>query len=103
DRWHRRAARGLQIPALTFTRVDFRGGPMDPGVQPSGSVSREFFWYVPNTVLSGHRGDDTVDGWGSLEYSVELALRAEKSGWGGALIGTGGGGAGVVRVSARAV
>jgi alkanesulfonate monooxygenase len=40
-------------------------------------------------VLSGHRGDDTVDGWGSLDYSVELALRAERSGFGGALIGTG--------------
>jgi alkanesulfonate monooxygenase len=40
-------------------------------------------------VLAGHRGDDTVDDWGSLEYSVELALRAEKHGWGGALIGTG--------------
>jgi len=40
-------------------------------------------------VLAGHRGDDTVDDWGSLEYSVELALRAEKHGWGGALVGTG--------------
>jgi alkanesulfonate monooxygenase len=30
-----------------------------------------------------------VDGWGSLDYSVDLALRAEQHGWGGALIGTG--------------
>ena len=52
-------------------------------------MSREFLWYIPNTVLSGHRGDDTVDGWGSLEYSVELAQRAERNGWGGALIGAG--------------
>jgi len=52
-------------------------------------VSREYLWYIPNTVLSGHRGDDTVDGWGSLEYSAELAQCAEQHGWGGALIGAG--------------
>ncbi|WP_156747332.1 LLM class flavin-dependent oxidoreductase, partial [Mycobacterium sp. E2462] len=46
-------------------------------------------WYIPNTVEPGHRGDDTVAGWGSLDYSVDLALRAERHGWGGALIGTG--------------
>jgi len=62
---------------------------MHPGVPLSGPVSREYLWYIPNTVLSGHRGDDTVDGWGSLEYSVELAQRAEDNGWGGALIGAG--------------
>lgn len=49
----------------------------------------EFLWYIPNTVEPGHRGDDTVDGWGTLDYSVDLALRAEQHGWGGALIGTG--------------
>lgn len=49
----------------------------------------EFLWYVPNTVTAGHRGDDTVDGWGSLDFSVELAQLAERHGWGGALIGTG--------------
>jgi alkanesulfonate monooxygenase len=49
----------------------------------------EFLWYIPNTVEPGHRGDDTVDGWGSLDFSVDLALRAEQHGWGGALIGTG--------------
>jgi alkanesulfonate monooxygenase len=52
-------------------------------------VVRQFLWYIPNTVEPGHRGDDTVDGWGSLDYSVDLALRAEQHGWGGALIGTG--------------
>jgi alkanesulfonate monooxygenase len=62
---------------------------MHPGLPLSGPVSREYLWYIPNTVLSGHRGDDTVDGWGSLEYSVELAQRAERNGWGGALIGAG--------------
>jgi alkanesulfonate monooxygenase len=49
----------------------------------------EFLWYIPNTVEPGHRGDDTVDGWGSLDYSVELAAAAERHGWGGALIGAG--------------
>ncbi|WP_037184531.1 LLM class flavin-dependent oxidoreductase [Rhodococcoides fascians] len=52
-------------------------------------MSREFLWYIPNTTSPGHRGDDTVDGWGTLEFSVEQALLAEKHGWGGALIGTG--------------
>lgn len=49
----------------------------------------QFLWYIPNTVEPGHRGDDTVDGWGSLDYSVDLAQRAEQHGWDGALIGTG--------------
>lgn len=52
-------------------------------------MSSEFLWYIPNTVQPGHRGDDTVDGWGSLDYSVDLALAVEEHGWGGALIGTG--------------
>jgi alkanesulfonate monooxygenase len=52
-------------------------------------VAGEFLWYVPNTVEPGHRGDDTVEGWGSLDYSVELARAAERHGWSGALIGTG--------------
>ncbi|OLT18687.1 hypothetical protein BJF78_00925 [Pseudonocardia sp. CNS-139] len=52
-------------------------------------MSREFLWYIPNTVQPGHRGDDTTDGWGSLDYSVTLARAAEEHGWGGALIGTG--------------
>ncbi|HWG28557.1 LLM class flavin-dependent oxidoreductase [Actinospica sp.] len=49
----------------------------------------EFLWYIPNTVESGHRGDDTMVGWGSIEYSTELARAAEEHGWGGALLGTG--------------
>ena len=49
----------------------------------------EFLWYIPNTVEPGHRGDDTIDGWGSIEYSTGLALAAERHGWGGALLGTG--------------
>jgi alkanesulfonate monooxygenase len=49
----------------------------------------EFLWYIPNTVQPGHRGDDTVDGWGTLEFSTDLARAAEDHGWGGALIGTG--------------
>ncbi len=48
-----------------------------------------FLHYIPNTVESGHRGDDTVEGWGTLEYSTELARLGERHGWEGALIGTG--------------
>ena len=49
----------------------------------------EFLWYIPNTVEPGHRGDDTTAGWGSIEYSTDLARTAEEHGWGGALLGTG--------------
>ena len=49
----------------------------------------EYLWYIPNTVDPGHRGDDTRDGWGSLDYSTELARAAEDHGWAGALLGTG--------------
>ena len=52
-------------------------------------MGSEFLWYIPNTVEPGHRGDDTVAGWGSVEYSTELARTAEQHGWGGALLGTG--------------
>ena len=52
-------------------------------------MSPEFLWYIPNTVEPGHRGDDTTAGWGSIEYSTDLALTAEQHGWGGALLGTG--------------
>ncbi|MEU4564603.1 LLM class flavin-dependent oxidoreductase [Actinoplanes sp. NPDC023936] len=48
-----------------------------------------FLWYIPNTVQPGHRGDDAVDGYGTLDHSTDLALTAEKHGWEGALIGTG--------------
>jgi len=49
----------------------------------------EFLWYIPNTVEPGHRGDDTRDGWGSIEFSTDLARAAQEHGWGGALLGTG--------------
>ncbi|MGE6738535.1 LLM class flavin-dependent oxidoreductase, partial [Streptomyces sp. NPDC059900] len=52
-------------------------------------MSPQFLWYIPNTVQPGHRGDDTTAGWGSIEYSTELARTAEDHGWGGALLGTG--------------
>ena len=49
----------------------------------------EYLWYIPNTVEAGHRGDDTRDGWGTLDYSTELAHAVEDHGWAGALLGTG--------------
>lgn len=52
-------------------------------------MSLEFLWYIPNTIEPGHRGDDAVDGYGTLDFSVDLALTCERHGWGGALFGTG--------------
>jgi alkanesulfonate monooxygenase len=52
-------------------------------------MSLTFLWYVPNTVEPGHRGDETVEGYGTLDHSVDLARTAEEHGWAGALIGTG--------------
>jgi alkanesulfonate monooxygenase len=52
-------------------------------------MSHEHLWYIPNTVEPGHRGDDTAAGWGTLDFSTELARAAEDHGWGGALLGTG--------------
>ena len=52
-------------------------------------MSLEFLWYLPNTVERGHRGDDTVDGWGSLDFSASIAQAVEEHGFAGALIGTG--------------
>ena len=49
----------------------------------------EFLWYVPNTVESGHRGDDTAEGWGTLDFSAETAQAVEDGGFVGALIGAG--------------
>ncbi|HEY7293542.1 MAG TPA: LLM class flavin-dependent oxidoreductase [Dehalococcoidia bacterium] len=49
----------------------------------------EFLWYVPNTLESGHRGDDTAEGWGTLDFSAEIAQTAESHGFDGALIGSG--------------
>ena len=51
--------------------------------------SPEFLWYIPNTVEHGHRGDPATSGWGSVEYSTDLAMATEQHGWGGALLGTG--------------
>jgi alkanesulfonate monooxygenase len=53
------------------------------------AMSNELLWYIPNTVQPGHRGDETRDGWGTLEFSSDLARTAEDHGWGGALVGTG--------------
>jgi len=56
----------------------------------SRSVNPEFLWYLPNTVEPGHRGDtgSTEEGYGSLDYQVDLAKRVEDHGWSGALLGT---------------
>ena len=46
-------------------------------VQSQGhAMTLKFLWYVPNTVDSGHRGDDTADGWGSLDFSTSIAATA---------------------------
>src|SRR5262249_51971496 len=52
-------------------------------------MSLTFLWYIPNTVEPGHRGDNAVDGYGSLDHAADLARPAEERGWSGALIGTG--------------
>jgi alkanesulfonate monooxygenase len=52
-------------------------------------MSLEFLWYIPSTVESGHRGDDTVEGWGTLDFSVGIARALEEHGLDGALIGSG--------------
>jgi alkanesulfonate monooxygenase len=52
-------------------------------------MSLEFLWYLPNTVESGHRGDDTGEGWGSLDFSASIAQAVEEHGLDGALIGCG--------------
>jgi len=49
----------------------------------------EFLWYIPNEVTSGHRGDDTVEGWGTLDFSLGIAETAVAHGFAGALVGTG--------------
>jgi len=53
-------------------------------------MSPEFLWYLPNTVEPGHRGDtgSAEEGYGSLDYQVDLAERVEDHGWTGALLGT---------------
>ena len=58
-----------------------------PKTQPPRT---EFLWYLPNTVEPGHRLDTgTVDdGYGTLDYQVDLARQVEDHGWAGALLGT---------------
>ena len=48
-----------------------------------------FLWYLPNTVESGHRGDDTKEGWGTLDFSAAIAQAVEDHHMEGALVGTG--------------
>jgi alkanesulfonate monooxygenase len=48
-----------------------------------------FHWYIPNVMDPGHRGDTNDEGWGSLDYSTEIARNVEAGGWAGALIGGG--------------
>jgi len=52
-------------------------------------MALEFLWYIPNTVESGHRGDDTAEGWGTLDFSASMAQAVEEHGFSGALIGAG--------------
>ena len=52
-------------------------------------MSLEFLFYVPNTIESGHRGDDTKEGWGTLDFSAAIAEAAVAHGFSGALIGAG--------------
>jgi len=47
-----------------------------------------YLWYIPNTVEPGHRGDNTKDGWGTLDFSADLARDVEDHGFDGALLGT---------------
>jgi alkanesulfonate monooxygenase len=47
-----------------------------------------YLWYIPNTVEPGHRGDNTKEGWGTLDFSTDLARDVEDHGWDGALLGT---------------
>jgi alkanesulfonate monooxygenase len=51
--------------------------------------SPEFFWYIPNQAVAGHRGDPHDSQHNSLQTLSEQALALEKHGWQGALIGTG--------------
>ena len=52
-------------------------------------MTRTFLWYIPNTVEAGHRGDDTAEGWGSLDFSAQIADVLEENHFAGALIGCG--------------
>lgn len=64
-------------------------GKREDGEEGSDAMTLEFLWYLPNTVESGHRGDDTSEGWGSIEFSTAIAETIEACGFDGALIGAG--------------
>lgn len=49
----------------------------------------EFFWYIPNSMTSGHRGDDAGENHNSLQALTEHARALEQHGWKGALLGAG--------------
>lgn len=49
----------------------------------------EFFWYIPNDVKAGHRGDAAAPDHNSLDTLTAQAKAMEAHGWKGALIGTG--------------
>lgn len=53
------------------------------------SSSSEFFWYLPNQVVPGHRGDAVAEDHNSLATLAGQAQALEAHGWKGALIGTG--------------
>ncbi len=52
-------------------------------------MSSEFLWYIPNTVEPGHRGDTVTDDHHSLDVLTAQAEALERTGWTGALLGTG--------------
>jgi len=52
-------------------------------------MSSEFLWYIPNTVEPGHRGDTVTDDHHSLDTLTAQAEALERTGWTGALLGTG--------------
>jgi alkanesulfonate monooxygenase len=49
----------------------------------------EFFWYIPNQIGSGHRGDTAAADQNSLEGLTRHAQAIETHGWRGALFGAG--------------
>lgn len=53
------------------------------------SSPSEYFWYIPNTVAPGHRGDVSEDNPSSLATLTSHAAALEDHGWRGALLGSG--------------
>jgi alkanesulfonate monooxygenase len=83
---------GMSVFFLALTVIALRATTDRETAQLSGMAQGLGYLLAatgPLVFEPGHRGDDTVDGWGSLGYSVELAEAAERHGWDGALIGTG--------------